>query len=373
GPTPVLQEALAAMSQPILHHRTPEFSAIFKEAAQGLKEIFGTKQDVLLLAGSGTAAMEGSMTNLLSPGQKVITVNGGKFGERWGNICKAYGIQNIELKVEWGEAVDPAKIEAELKKDPSIAAVYVQASETSTATIHPVKEIAKITKNSNALLVVDGITAVGSLPLPMDEWGIDVLVTGSQKAFMLPPGLAFVALSERAWERTKEAKLPRFYLDFARERKNLAKDTSAWTPAVSLIVGLREVVRSMKAEGLEALYGRHAMLARATREAMKALGLKLFSKAPADSVTAVWLPEGIDAKKFVKYCRDKLGVAMAAGQDAVETKIIRISHMGYVDAFDTLAAVSAVEMGLDRFGQKVNFGAGVAAAQRVLVEGFPKP
>ncbi len=373
GPTPVLQEALAAMSQPILHHRTPHFSAIFRQAAQGLKEVFATKQDVLILAGSGTAAMESSVTNLLSPGQKALAVNAGKFGERWGNILKAYGIACIELKVEWGHAVTAAQIEDALKKDPAIACVYVQASETSTGTAHPIREIAAVTRRSGALLVVDGITAVGCMSVPMDEWGIDVLLSGSQKAFMLPPGLAFIALSERAWERAKEAKLPRFYLDLARERKNLAKDTTAWTPAVSLIVGLREVIQAMKEEGLEKLYARHALLATATREAMKGLGLKLFSASPADSVTAVWCPEGVDAKKFVKYTRDTLGIALAAGQDHVETKIFRVSHMGYVDAFDTLSAVSAVEMSLERFGQKVNFGAGVAAAQKILAGGFAKP
>jgi len=373
GPTPVLQEALAAMSQPILHHRTPQFSEIFREAAQGLKHVFGPKQDVLILAGSGTAAMESSITNLNSPGQKVLAVNGGKFGERWGNIAKTYGLNVVEIKVPWGDAVAAKAIKAELDKDPSISAVYTTASETSTATWHPIKEIAAVTKNTNSLLVVDGITAVGCVPVPMDEWGVDALISGSQKAFMLPPGLAFIALSERAWKRTGEAKLPRFYLDLARERKNLAKDTTAYTPAVSLIIGLREVIRAMKAEGLDALYKRHALLAKATREGMKALGLEFFSKSPSDSVTAVWLPESIKAGAFVKYCRDKLGVGMAAGQDDVKDRIIRISHMGYVDAFDTLAAVSAVEMGLAQYGQKVAFGTGVAAAQQVLLEGFPKP
>ncbi|MCB0220825.1 MAG: alanine--glyoxylate aminotransferase family protein [Chrysiogenetes bacterium] len=373
GPTPVLQEALAAMSQPILHHRTPQFSAIFREAAAGLKPIFGTKEDVLILAGSGTAAMEGSVVNLLSPGEKALCINGGKFGERWGKICQAHGMEVIELKSEWGHPIGVDEVKKALEANPDIRAVYATFSETSTATVHPIQEIAALTRNSDALLVVDGITAVGCMPVPMDEWGIDVLVSGSQKAFMLPPGLAFVALSERAWKRTEEARSPKFYLDFKKERKALHDDTTAYTPAVSLIIGLLEVVRAVEAEGIENLFARHKRLADATRAGLAALGLKAFSAAPADSVTAVWLPEGVDGGKFVKYARDQLGLAMAGGQDHVKGKIIRVSHMGFVDGFDTLSAIAAVEMALAKFGQSVELGKGVAAAQKVLIEGFPNP
>lgn len=373
GPTPVLQQALAAMSQPILHHRTPQFSAIFREAAAGLKPIFGTKEDVLIIAGSGTAAMEGSVVNLLSPGDKALCVNGGKFGQRWGRLCRAHGMEVVELEVEWGHPVAVADVKKALEENPDIRAVYTTFSETSTATVHPIREIAALTKNSDALLVVDGITAVGCMPTPMDEWGIDVLVSGSQKAFMLPPGLAFVALSERAWKRTEEAKAGRYYLDFARERKALGNDTTAYTPAVSLIIGLLEVIRAIHEEGLDNLHARHKRLADATRAGLEALGLKAFSKAPADSVTAVWLPEGVDGGKFVKYARDELGVAMAGGQDHVKGKIIRVSHMGFVDAFDTLSAISAVEMTLAKFGRSVEPGKGVAAAQKILIDGFPNP
>lgn len=373
GPTPVLQEALAAMSQPILHHRTPQFSAIFREAADGLKDVFGTKQDVLILAGSGSAAMEGSVSNLVNPGEKVITIDGGKFGERWGLIAKAFGAEVNEIKVEWGHPVDPAVVKAELDKNPDTKVVYATASETSTGTWHPIQEIAALCKDRDTLLVVDGITAVGCVPTPMDEWGIDVLVSGSQKAFMLPPGLAFAALSEKAWKKADATSNRKFYLNFRKEQKSLAKDTTAWTPAVSLIIGLREVMKAIHHEGLDNLYKRHKVLADATRAGVQALGLKLLSSSPSDSLTAAWVPEGVDGGEFVKYCRDKLGVAMAGGQDDLKGKIFRISHMGYVDAFDTLGALSATEMGLAKFGHKVEHGAGVAAAQKVLVEAFPKP
>ncbi|MEE9614572.1 MAG: alanine--glyoxylate aminotransferase family protein [Thermodesulfobacteriota bacterium] len=371
GPTQVPPEALGAMARPIIHHRTPQFSALFGETAEMLKEVFQTGEDVLILASSGTGAMEGSISNLFSPGDEVIAVNGGKFGERWGKISESHGLKVHWVNVEWGKAVDPGIIEKLLKENAEIRGVLTQASETSTTVAHPIKELAVLTKDRDCLLVVDGITAVGVFDLPMDKWGIDVLVSGSQKAFMLPPGLAFAALSKKAWKFRERSKCPRFYFDFKKERENLAKQTSAYTPAVSLVAGLRESLGIMKAEGIKNVFKRHELLAEATRKAVEALGLKLLApESPSPAVTGAYLPDGMDGGKFVKYLRDEMGVTIAGGQDHLKGKIIRLSHMGYVDAFDVITGISAVEMGLKKFGHKVSLGKGLAAAEKVLIGGF---
>ena len=372
GPTPVPENVLLSMAQPMIHHRTPQFSAIFAEAKEDLKYIFQTKQDVLILAASGTGAMEGSITNLFSPGDEVVVVNGGKFGERWGKISEAYGLKVHWLNVEWGKAVDPKEIKKALDANPKIKGVLMQASETSTTVAHPVKEVAAFIKGrQDCLLVVDGITSVGVFPTPMDEWGIDVLVSGSQKAFMLPPGLAFAALSEKAWKFMETAKCQRFYFDFKKERKNLKDNTTAYTPAASLIIGLRDALKMLKEEGLENVFARHNRLARATRAAVKAMCMKpLAPDSPSDATTGAYVPEGVDGGKFVKYLRDDMGITMAGGQDHLKGKIIRIAHLGYVDTFDIIVAVSSIEMALRKFGHKAEFGKGVAAAQEILMEGY---
>jgi len=372
GPTPVPDRVLLAMAQPMIHHRTPQFSAIFAEVKEDLKYLFQTKQDVLILAASGTGAMEGSVTNLFSPGDEVIVINGGKFGERWGKISESYGLKAHWLNVEWGKAVDPKDVKKILDANPKIKGIMVQASETSTAVAHPIKELAQFTKNrQDCLLIVDGITAVGVFPVPMDELGIDVLVSGSQKAFMLPPGLAFAALSEKAWKFMETAKCPRFYFDFKKERKNLKDNTTAYTPAASLIIGLREALRMIKEEGLENVFARHNRLARATRAAVKAMNLKpLAPDSPSDATTGVYVPEGVDGGKLVKYLRDEMGITLAGGQDHLKGKILRIAHLGYIDTFDIIVAISSIEMALRKFGYKMEFGKGVAAAQEVLLEGY---
>lgn len=372
GPTPVPERALLAMAEPMLHHRTPQFEAIFKEAAEGLRWLFQTEKDVLILAASGTGGMEGSIANFFSPGDKALVVNGGKFGERWTKICQAYGLKVTEIMVEWGKAVDPKAVAEALKADPEIRGVFVQASETSTTASHPVKEIADIVKGcENTILIVDGITAVGVYDVPMDKWGVDILVTGSQKALMLPPGLAFVGVSDKAWKFNETAKCPRFYFDFKRERKNLKDNTTAYTPAVSLIIGLREVLRAMKEEGLENIFARHNRLARATRAAAQAIGLKLLAPtAPADSCTGICMPEGIDGGKLFKLLKDTFGVTMAGGQDQLKGKVLRVAHLGYVDTFDTIVAIASLEMALKKMGHNVQLGKGVAAAQEILLEGY---
>ncbi|MFQ5481979.1 MAG: pyridoxal-phosphate-dependent aminotransferase family protein [Nitrospinaceae bacterium] len=372
GPTPVPEHVTLDMAVPMIHHRTPQFSRIFADAAEDAKYLFQTSQDVLILASTGTGGMEGSVTNLFSPGDKVLVVNGGKFGERWGKIAEAYGLQPVWHHVDWGQAVNPQDLKNILDKDSAIKGVLVQASETSTTVAHPIEDIAHLTRRKeDLLLVVDGITAVGVYPMPMDAWGIDVLLTGSQKALQLPPGLALVSLSEKAWKASATAKCPRFYFDFKKERKNLGNQTTAYTPAVSLVTGLRTVLKSLREEGLENVHRRHNRLARATRAAGQALGLKAVAPhSPADSATGLFVPEGVDGAKLVKSLRDEFGVTLAGGQDQWKGKVIRIAHLGYVDTFDTIIAISAVEMALRKSGHPVPMGKGVAAAQEILLEAY---
>ncbi|MBI5016697.1 MAG: alanine--glyoxylate aminotransferase family protein [Deltaproteobacteria bacterium] len=368
GPTPVPSEALLEMARPIIHHREAEFKPVFESCRRDLQYLFQTSRDVVTLAASGTGAMEASVTNFLKRGDKALFVNGGKFGERWGKILKAYGCEPVEVAVEWGQAVDPAAVAAALDADPAIRAVYVQASETSTAVMHPVKALAAVTgRRPGVILAVDGITGVGVFDLPMDAWGIDILLTGSQKALMLPPGLAFVAWSEKAEEFLKTAGLPRFYFDLKAERKKQLENQTAWTPAVSLVVGLREVLAQIRAETLEGVFARTARLAEATRKAVAALGLELYAPAsPSDACTAVKMPAGVDGQALKKALRSRFGVIVAGGQDQAKGKIIRIAHLGHADTFDVVTAIAAVEMALAGLGHPVTLGAGVAAALKVL-------
>jgi serine---pyruvate transaminase len=370
GPTPVPAEALTAMSMPIIHHRSPEFIPIFESARNDLKWLFQTNNDVLMLVSTGTGGMVGSVTNFLSPGDKTLVVRGGKFGERWTKICEAYGVVPTNIDVEWGYSVDPKLIEDALKADPSIKAVLVQASETSTGTSHDIEAIAKIVgKHENTILIVDAITALGVVDIPVDKWGVDVCITGSQKALMLPPGLAFVSVSDKAWKFNETSKCHRFYFDFAKERKNLVKNQTNFTAASSLVVGLNVVLKMMKEEGLENIFARHAKLALAARTAFKALGLKLYAKGiPSTALTAVEVPEGVDGGKVTKLLREKYGITVAGGQDHLKGKIFRVAHLGYSDTFDIITAVAGSEMVLKELGANIQLGKGVAAAQEILMK-----
>ncbi|MBI5755428.1 MAG: alanine--glyoxylate aminotransferase family protein [Nitrospirae bacterium] len=370
GPTQVPPEVLLRMAYPMVHHRAPDFGPVMEEISEGLKWLFQTRNDVLIMASSGTGAMEGSVSNFLSPGDKVITVNGGKFGERWGKICKAYGVNAIEIKVEWGESVDPAVIAGHLERDPSIKGVYVQASETSTGVAHDVKAIGEIVKSyPGTIFVVDAITALGVFDIRPDEWGIDILITGSQKALMLPPGLAFAGVNDKAWKMNETARCSRFYFDFKKERENLRKNTSAYTPAISLIIGLQYVLKMLKEEGLENIFARHKLLAAATREGIKGFGLELLPKsAPSDAVTAVKAPEGFDGQQIYKRLREIYGITAAGGQDHLKGKIFRISHMGYCDKFDVIIAISGVEMVLKEMGYPGELGSGVRRVEEVFIK-----
>ena len=368
GPVPVPSEVLIEMAKPIIHHRTAEFEEIFAEVREGLKYIYDTKQEVLILAASGTGAMEASVANTLSTGDKVLVVNSGKFGERWGKICRAYGVEVQEIMVEWGKEVDPADIEKALNDDPSIKAVLTQASETSTGVKHPIKEIAEITNKRDGIIqIVDGITGVGVFEIEFDNWGIDVLVGGSQKAFMLPPGLSFAAMSEKAWKFYETSDLPKFYFDFKPALKNAEKNTTTFTPAVTLIVGLAAVLRIFTAEGRENMHKRHARLALATREAMKAIGLEPFVQdTPSSALTTVIAPPEIGAAKVIAGLRDEFGITIAGGQDQAKGKIFRISHIGDIGKTDTLSIIAAIESVLNQLGYKFDFGAATKKASEIL-------
>jgi len=324
----------------------------------------------LVFTSSGTGAMEGAVSNLLSRGDKALVVRGGKFGERWGEICKAYGIEFIPVDVEWGRAVDPKKIEETLRGNSSVRAVYTQASETSTGVRHPIKEMAEIVKKyENTVIVVDAITGIGVFDIPMDQWGIDVVVSGSQKALMLPPGLSFVALSDKAWKFVERSNLPKYYFDFKKELKSAQKNQNSFTPAISLFVGLRESLQLIQKEGLEAVFERHERLAGATRAAVKALGLELYAPhSPSNAVTAVKVPEGILGGKLKNLFFEKFGITVAGGQDQAKGKIIRIAHLGYYEKLDMIMVISALEMLLKEMGYVFELGTGVRAAEVVLME-----
>jgi len=370
GPTMLPPEVLLKMAEPIMHHREPEFEKIFAEIREGLKYLFQTKNEVLVLTSSGTGAMEGAVSNLLSRGDKALVIRGGKFGERWGEICKAYGIEFIPIDVEWGRAVEPESIRKALESDSAIRAVYTQASETSTGVRHPIREIAEIVKRyEDKVIVVDAITGIGVFNLPMDQWGIDVVVSGSQKALMLPPGLAFAALSEKAWRLAERSDLPKFYFDFKKELKSTKKNQSSYTPAISLFVGLRESLNMIRKEGLEPLFRRHEKLARATREAVKALGLGLFAPdSPSDAVTAVKIPEGINGERLKDLFFERFGITVAEGQDRAKGKIVRIAHLGYYGRLDMVMVISALEMLLKEMGHRFELGAGVRRLEEVLMD-----
>jgi aspartate aminotransferase-like enzyme len=359
------------MARPIIHHRTPMYEGILREVREGLKYLFRTKNEVLIFASSGTGAMEGAVTNTLSPGDRVLVVEGGKFGERFTNLCRAYGVKPIVLPVEWGKAVAPAAIRKALGEDPSIRAVMTQATETSTGVLNPIREMAAIvSQHPGTILVVDGISHLGAVELPMDEWKLDVVICGSQKALMLPPGLAFAALSDKAWQFVEKSTLPKFYFDFQRELKNLTKNQSAYTPAISLVVGLAESLKMIRQEGLENIIARHARLAKATRAAMAALGLQLYApQAYSDAVTAVVAPPGIDGQKVVKLLREKHNLTIAGGQDQAKGKIFRLAHMGYIDQCDILAGIAAVELTLHELGHKFELGVGIKAAMEIIGQG----
>ncbi|MBC7363975.1 MAG: alanine--glyoxylate aminotransferase family protein [Candidatus Aminicenantes bacterium] len=371
GPTPVPETVLSVAAEPIIHHRTPEFSKIFMEVTEGLKYVFQTKEDVYILAASGTGAMETAVINTLSPGDKVLTINGGKFGERWGNICRAYGLDTKEIVLNWGDDFSKEQLAEELKNNPEVKAVFTTLSETSTGAIFDIKGFGEVVAGTEAILVVDGISGLGATPCPMDEWKIDVLVTGSQKSFMIPPGLAYIAFSQKAWKLVEKSKLPKFYFDIKKYRKNLEKQTTPWTPAVSLVIQQKKALDIIKNLGLENLLKHHQILGEATRAGVKAIGLELLAKRPGNILTAVKTPAGIDGNKLVKTMQNKYMAYISNAQDPHKGEFFRIAHLGYMGGFDIITALSALEMTLLDLGyDKFQLGASVAAAEKVLREGW---
>jgi aspartate aminotransferase-like enzyme len=368
GPTPVPEETLLAMAAPMFHHRTAEYREMLEALTDDLKYILQTEQDVFTLTGSGSAAMEAAVANLVGRGETMIAVRGGKFGERWSDIGKAFGAEVVDLDVEWGTAVTADQIAEALKANPETAGVYIQHCETSTATMCDVQAIGKVVAETDACLVVDGITGVGALPYHMDEWGVDITVVGSQKAMMMPAGLAFIACSDKAWKKIDATDPGMYYNNLKAFRKSLAKWDNPWTPANSMVRAALVSTGLIRGKGLETVWAETRLKAEAVRAAAEALGLALLSKSPSDSVTALCVPEDIDGATLPKVMAEEFGARIAGGQAHLKGKIVRFSHMGHVDAFDTLAVVAALEMALAKMGHELEVGAGVAAAQRVLAQ-----
>jgi len=369
GPTPVPSEVLLAMARPIIHHRTPEYAALFTEVRAGLKRLVQTAQEVLPVACSGTGAMEAAVVNTLSPGDRVIVVNAGAFAQRWLAICRAFGLDVVELTAPHGDTVPPARVAETLRAQSGVRAVLVQHSESSTGVLHDVRGYAEVTRRTEAILVVDAVSSLGIADLPMDAWGVDVVVSASQKGLMLPPGLGLLALSDKAWAAAARATLPRFYLDLAEERKYAAKNEARFTPAVSIMVGLREVLRMIEAEGLPNVFRRHDRLSRATRAGAEALGLTLFPKTtPSPALTAVAVPAGLDADRVVEGFATQHAITIDGGRGPTKGKIFRIGHMGYATDTDVIIALAALEQVLADLGQPVDFGAGLRGAQKVFAE-----
>jgi aspartate aminotransferase-like enzyme len=366
GPVPLYPPALHAMMASDMHHRTKEFREVYKSALTDMKEVLGTSSsDVLCFAASGSGAMDASVSNLFSKGDKVIVGTAGKFGERWVEITKAYGLDVTVLKAEYGDVVTPDRIEAALKAEPSTKGVFITASETSTGAAHDVEAMGRMVAKTDAIFIVDGITAMGTTPLDIDGWGLDVVAGGSQKAFMIPPGLAFLTVSPKAWKAQAAATLPHYYFDLKKEKKSGDGGESSWTPAVSLILALAESLKYIKQVTMPKLIENAQLLAYATRSAATALGLELFAKTPGNSVTTVRAPGGMDSGIIVKEFKSRFGAIIANGQGTMQGQIFRFAHLGYFDFADMFAIVAELEIILHKNGYPVKFGTGVAAVQEV--------
>ncbi|MDH4199447.1 MAG: alanine--glyoxylate aminotransferase family protein [Spirochaetia bacterium] len=368
GPVQIPPEILLEMARPIIHHRTPEFEKRFKDVQDLLKELFQTNNPVITFSSSGTGAMEAAIVNTHSPGDQVLVVENGKFSERLTLISKAYGLDAHVLSVPSGEAVDPQKIKATLAENPQFSSVMLEYSETSTGTMNDIEAISKIVSASNALLIVDAITALGVVNIPCDKWKLDVVIGGSQKSLMLPPGLSFLWLSEKAWAKALKSTLPKFYFDIHEERKALEKNTTAWTPAISLINGLYVALDMMSSFGWKNLFQKNQQLMEAVHNGVSALGLKLFSKSPSVSVTAVCVPEGLDGNILVDKLKDEQGITIAGGQSELKGKIFRIGTLGWIDDGDILVFFGALEKVLLQMGYSFTPGSSLKAVQEALLK-----
>ncbi len=369
GPTPIPPEVLQALSRPILHHRTPEFEALFERVRGGLAELLGTRSEVLILAASGTGAMEAAVVNVCSPGDEAIVIRCGKFGERWAEICAAFGVRAHALEAAYGETVSAERVAGALAAHPRARVLFATQSETSTGILEDIEAYAALTRRTDTLLAVDAVSSLGVVACPMDAWGADIVVAGSQKGLMCPPGLAFIALSERAWRAAEQATCPKLYWDLRTERRWQAKRQAQYTPAVSLLMGLDVALGLLKAEGLQKVYARHERLAQAARAGAEALGLTLFARAnPSPAVTAIQAPPGLDGERIVGAYGEEHNITIAGGQGEMKGKIFRLAHLGYVGEYDLIVGLAALERVLAGLGVPVDFGTAVGAAQRVFAK-----
>ncbi len=366
GPTPVPEDIRNEMAKPMIHHRTKEYQAIFKDATEGLKKIFKTSGDLFTFTSSGTGAMEASIVNVLSPGDRIIVVRGGKFGERFGDIAKAYGVEVIPIDVEWGDAPNPEVIKEAIRNNPSVKGVYTTLCETSTATVYDIKAIGEVVKKTNALFVVDIISGLGADKFENDAWGVDIALCGSQKGLMIPPGLAFCSVSQKAWKAAEESKLPKFYFSFKKYKKAYMDTDTPFTSAITLVIGLKKAVETINKKGVDNVIAEHENMAKAFREACKALGLAIFSRHPSSAVTGVNSPAGISADEIIKLLKTEFGVTFAGGQDTLKGKIFRCAHMGGIDTEHTIESLKALEQALTKLGYKFKAGSGVETAKKIL-------
>ena len=362
GPTPVPIDVLLEGAKDTIHHRTPQFDRIFTEAVKGTKEVFRTENDLFILASSGTGAMEMALTNIVNPGEKIIVCTVGKFGERWQEIAKAIGAEIVLVSGEYGDFYTPEMVEKALKENPDAVAVFTTLSETSTGTVMDIEGISKVVKAAGKLIAVDGISGLVAEPCETDKWGLDIVVSGSQKGFMLPPGLAFITVSKAAIEKAQNTKTTSFYFNL----KKYLKDPLPWTPAVNLIYQQRLAVEMLLKEGMENVWARHAVMGKATREAIKAMGLELFSKRPGNVLTSVKVPEGVPGGKIVSIMRDEYGVTIAGGQGTMKGNIFRIAHLGYMSDYDVVIALTALEKVLRKLGRHVEYGIGARVAMEIF-------
>ena len=366
GPTPVPEDIRLEMAKPIIHHRTKEYQAIFKDTTEGLKKIFKTSNDIYTFTSSGTGAMEASIVNVLSQGDKIIVVRGGKFGERFGEIAKAYGIEVIPVDVEWGSAPKPEVIKDLLGKNPGVKGVYTTLCETSTATVFDIKAIGEVIRDTNALFIVDTISGLGADDFENDKWGVDIAVCGSQKGLMIPPGLAFCSVSEKAWKAVEASRIPKFYFNFKKYKKAWLDTDTPFTSAITLVIGLKKAVERINKQGIDNVIAEHKAQANAFREACKAMGMEIFSKSPSSAVTGVNTPAGMNADDLIKLLKTEFGVTFAGGQENLKGKIFRCAHMGGIDKEHTIESIKALEQALTKLGHKFKAGSGLAAAEKIL-------
>src|SRR4051812_27146404 len=356
GPAPVPEDVLLELARPVIHHRSAEAKQVITEVVGGLKDVFQTKNDVLILTASGTGAMEAAAVNTVPPGKKALVLSAGYFSARWGNICKAYGINAVSLETEWGQPVDPAHVANALEQHPDTVCVMGTLSETSTGTGHPVEAIGRIVAETPAVFAVDGISGVGAMECRTDAWNIDLLCVGSQKALMLPPGLAFVAVSPKAWAKIDSFESHSFYFNLKAARKKIREFDTPYTPAHTLILALRTALRRIREEGIENVWQRHRTLSEACQAGLQALGLELFSARPAEGLTAFRVPAGLKDGDIRNKLFERFGITTVGGQDKLKGKIIRVGHLGYMDEIDVIGGLAALEMVLSELGLEVEPG-----------------